>query len=282
MAMMVSASCHTAQRPLSSEESTGKERDNETGLDYFGARYYSGAQGRFLATDPIVLTSKRLLDPQQLNAYAYVRNNPLRFIDPNGEELFLTGNINEAKKMLCQILGSACINGGDNLIYNAKAKTLTVDFNNADLSLNEGANLINDLSEADEKYLFSVGNKYRATDKKGREKTKDMISIETNLPSFPDQHVTLSPPKGFDSSVTIDPSWKLVPSSNTSEMQGSPTWGVAFHEFAEAYGKVTLGIGTYEAGHSYAKEREKQLRQQLPGLHIYLPFSGEKQKEIRK
>jgi RHS repeat-associated protein len=53
-------SCSAAQRFSPWEHSTGKERDAETGLDYFGARYYFGTQGRFLTTDPIILTSKRL------------------------------------------------------------------------------------------------------------------------------------------------------------------------------------------------------------------------------
>ena len=64
-------------------DSTGKERDAETGLDYFGARYYSGAQGRFTSPDPL-LSSGRPDDPQSWNRYAYVGNNPLRFIDPLG------------------------------------------------------------------------------------------------------------------------------------------------------------------------------------------------------
>jgi len=59
---------------------TGKERDTETGLDYFGARYMSSAQGRFTSPDPIVVTKERLRDPQSLNLYAYTRNNPLRFV----------------------------------------------------------------------------------------------------------------------------------------------------------------------------------------------------------
>jgi RHS repeat-associated protein len=63
---------------------TGKERDAETGLDYFGARYFSAAQGRFTSADPIHFLPQRLLDPQQWNMYAYARNNPLRFIDPTG------------------------------------------------------------------------------------------------------------------------------------------------------------------------------------------------------
>jgi RHS repeat-associated protein len=62
---------------------TGKERDAETGLDYFGARYFSGAQGRFTSPDPDNLGAVKS-DPQSWNAYGYVRNNPLRFTDPLG------------------------------------------------------------------------------------------------------------------------------------------------------------------------------------------------------
>jgi len=75
---------------------TGKERDTETagsatpsGLDYFGARYYSGAQGRFTSSDPTFITKARISDPQQLNLYAYARNNLLLYVDPNGREIVL-------------------------------------------------------------------------------------------------------------------------------------------------------------------------------------------------
>jgi len=44
-------------------EFTGKERDQETGLDYFGARYYGSALGRFTSPDPIVIMKQKLLDP---------------------------------------------------------------------------------------------------------------------------------------------------------------------------------------------------------------------------
>jgi RHS repeat-associated protein len=60
---------------------TGKERDQETGLDYFGARYYGSALGRFTSPDPL---GGKLVDPQTLNRYAYVRNNPLSLTDPTG------------------------------------------------------------------------------------------------------------------------------------------------------------------------------------------------------
>ena len=66
---------------------TAKERDVETGLDYFEARYYSSTQGRFTSADPIFIKSDRVIDPQRLNLYAYVRNNPLVYVDPDGRDL---------------------------------------------------------------------------------------------------------------------------------------------------------------------------------------------------
>jgi RHS repeat-associated protein len=69
---------------------TGKERD-ETGLDYFGARYFSSTQGRFTSPDwsetPDPVPYADLSDPQSLNLYAYVRNNPLYYSDPDGHSI---------------------------------------------------------------------------------------------------------------------------------------------------------------------------------------------------
>ncbi len=69
---------------------SGKERDAESGLDYFGARYYSGAQGRFTTPDwsdkPEPIPYANLNDPQTLNLYSYVRNNPLSKADPDGHD----------------------------------------------------------------------------------------------------------------------------------------------------------------------------------------------------
>ena len=70
--------------PVTDVKFTGKERDAETGLDYFLARYMSSAQGRFTSPDPMQLMPQKLLDPQQWNMYGYARNNPLRFVDPTG------------------------------------------------------------------------------------------------------------------------------------------------------------------------------------------------------
>jgi RHS repeat-associated protein len=90
----------------------GKERDVETGttssgpLDYFGARYYASQTGRFTTADPsdpvkIARTASaagvpseiggsllyaRLENPQRWNRYSYALNNPMRLVDPFGQE----------------------------------------------------------------------------------------------------------------------------------------------------------------------------------------------------
>jgi RHS repeat-associated protein len=67
---------------------TGKERDQESGNDYFGARYYASSMGRFMSPDwsakvePVPYV--KLSDPQTLNLYAYVGNNPLSRFDATG------------------------------------------------------------------------------------------------------------------------------------------------------------------------------------------------------
>src|SRR5438309_317081 len=60
---------------------TGYEHDTESGLDYAHARYYANKQGRFTSGDPLAGTR---FNPQTLNRYTYVLNNPLRYVDPSG------------------------------------------------------------------------------------------------------------------------------------------------------------------------------------------------------
>jgi RHS repeat-associated protein len=67
---------------------TGKERDAESGLDYFGARYYASSMGRWMSPDwsakqePVPYS--KLDNPQTLNLYSYVQNNPLSNLDDDG------------------------------------------------------------------------------------------------------------------------------------------------------------------------------------------------------
>jgi len=68
-----------------SRKFTGKERDTESGLDNFGARYNASSLGRFMTPDPSKLSLKHLLNPQKWNEYAYVLNSPLAYFDPDGQ-----------------------------------------------------------------------------------------------------------------------------------------------------------------------------------------------------
>jgi RHS repeat-associated protein len=76
---------------------TGKERDSESGNDYFGARYFGSGMGRFLSSDPLPWVHWQhgkkndqekfawyIANPQNFNLYAYVLNNLLNKTDPTG------------------------------------------------------------------------------------------------------------------------------------------------------------------------------------------------------
>ncbi|HLI76807.1 MAG TPA: RHS repeat-associated core domain-containing protein [Acidobacteriaceae bacterium] len=64
--------------------STGKERDTESGLDYFKYRMYASSMGRWMSPDPSGLTHADLGNPQSLNLYNYVGNSPLTRTDLDG------------------------------------------------------------------------------------------------------------------------------------------------------------------------------------------------------
>ncbi|OQY89921.1 MAG: hypothetical protein B6D41_10085 [Chloroflexi bacterium UTCFX4] len=74
---------------------TGQKSDDSTGLMFYGARYYDVTLGRFIQPDTIV---PQPMDPQSLNRYSYVRNNPINLIDPSGH----------AEEPSCQAWDSWC------------------------------------------------------------------------------------------------------------------------------------------------------------------------------
>ena len=69
---------------------TGKERDTESGNDYFGARYYASSMGRFMSPDSSGFS--HLSNPQAWNLYAYTYNNPTSLRDPDGHDVSCANN----------------------------------------------------------------------------------------------------------------------------------------------------------------------------------------------
>ena len=68
---------------------SAKEKDTETGLSYFGARYYSSDLSIWLSVDP--MSDKY----PSLSPYVYCANNPIKLVDPNGEEIVITSTTDD-------------------------------------------------------------------------------------------------------------------------------------------------------------------------------------------
>jgi RHS repeat-associated protein len=96
----------------------GKEKDTETGLSYFGVRYFLAQTGRFIAPDPIRAVDPfsgnvgpHLSNPQRLNIYSYGINNPYKFLDPDGRDIAVVAGAPQGKNIFGHI-GAGVTNKG--------------------------------------------------------------------------------------------------------------------------------------------------------------------------
>jgi RHS repeat-associated protein len=111
---------------------TGQERDSESGLDNFGARYYGSNMGRFMSPDPL---GGHMEDPQTLNRYVYVRNNPTSLTDPTGLDcVYISQDLSGL------VTSGGCTNN-NGIFVNGTIDTNSFNLtqsDNGDLSLNFG------------------------------------------------------------------------------------------------------------------------------------------------
>jgi RHS repeat-associated protein len=120
--------------------STGKERDSESGNDYFSARYYGSSMGRFLSPDPTQLYYADPTNPQSFNLYSYVYNNPLANTDPTGTDACATDNGDGTATIVNAADGGAVDCQGNGSYITTNQQVSAVGFNsNGDLSV-YGAN----------------------------------------------------------------------------------------------------------------------------------------------
>jgi len=261
--------CYTSSTDIA-QKFTGKERDGETGLDYFGARYLSGAQGRFTSPDRPLL-DQHPEDPQSWNLYSYVRNNPLKFLDPNGDELRVSQGWDQAQQDLCGILGTS--DCAERISYDQKTQIVSVNLKGIDLSKNAGAQLLSDLTGSPSLYDLAYGSTVNT-----RGGLINVNFIE-NLDINPDwrygkgKQPTDLPASGIADQIAFN--WANVTPTSTNLLRPADRSTVVFHELAEAFAKIDLGLPYMVQGqarqgaHYNAMEREKALRRGRPELFMY-------------
>lgn len=100
---------------------TGKEHDDATGLTYFGARYYDPELARFMSIDPVGFAEANLMS---FNRYAYVNNNPYKYVDPDGRDLVLVGDAGQSGKMF-ELAAKTWVkqNAGKHTVVNVRTGT---------------------------------------------------------------------------------------------------------------------------------------------------------------
>jgi RHS repeat-associated protein len=113
------------------QQFTGYERDAETNFDYAHARTYFNRLGRYTSIDPGPFD---VLNPQVMNRYSYAINNPLKYIDPDGRKIRLTGTSAEVvymKTYLENISGyklDVDKKGNVKIVGTIESKTVSKDF----------------------------------------------------------------------------------------------------------------------------------------------------------
>jgi RHS repeat-associated protein len=249
-----------------------KERDEETGLDYFGARYYSApvrwADGdssgsyRWLSIDPVLDRSRAITNPQLWNLYAFCADNPESFVDPKGSVLYVAQMYESIKAIAGAAVGRLSIQDG----------RLDVSKITDEDMKDPGVQLLVALAESD--YIFSYSEGISAMTAGGECSVDGVL----NLDDAPDwrygsrKSLLALPPLGINDLVVINPNRAWVDNSTRSIAVSFAA--IAFHELAEAFYKIVFRIPYYEKGgspgaHLLALSWEQRLINQRNGFTSY-------------
>jgi RHS repeat-associated protein len=148
---------------------TGHERDPETKLDFAQARYCSSTTGRFMSPDNF-LNDTSAVDPASWNLYVYVRNNPLRYVDPSGERIYVGGlSQTEQEELISRINYTygcqTCVSVGSDGYLQVDTSNLSNAVRSATQYLTDAINATNwyadvQVSNNDPSIAFGQGTKF--------------------------------------------------------------------------------------------------------------------------
>jgi RHS repeat-associated protein len=125
---------------------TGQEKDWEGNqLNYYGARYYDAQLGRFTQPDSMLPNP---YDPQQINRYAYVRNNPIKYVDPSGNILITAVLI---------VAGAIAIDQGWNIYEDLQQRSIINDPNSTSAEIAAAKSYKNDIWQTEANFMFMTG-----------------------------------------------------------------------------------------------------------------------------
>ena len=225
---------------------SGKERDEETGFSYFGARYYNSSYSIWLSVDP--MSDKY----PSMSPYVYCANNPVKLVDANGEEVIVSGSgkedvVTQINNMTSKKFNVSLDEHG-RMTYSGKAKTKTEKLLKDAIDRNDIT--INIVAENDQKSFKSKtdGKTYEyQTESDGIMSTGAYGGSEYN-----NGHAT--------SYQYVDPSRSAKLDKDVGDMM---TGGYMLHEFAEGYYSAVIALdnkkgdpisvrGNYNASHSKA------------------------------
>lgn len=249
---------------------TGKERDAESNLDHFGARYFASTTGRFMSPDPPLL-DQHIADPQSWNLYGYARNNPLGYIDPTGNAIELCGGEVERKKALAFLQNSLGdkeaasrlyineVKDGDKTRYFVGIKGDVGKFMKLSETSHDLANLV------EHKNVVEFGLTSQDLSRFG-----GAVTYEKGEAGNQNVRVLVNPEQAYVANRVLDPNTVL----GFGRFQGQnrdPRWRVnpftpeamTWHEFGHAWGMINGRPS--ERTNPEAFDWENRMRQQLYG-----------------
>ncbi len=243
---------------------TSKERDPDMGIDDFGARFYKNSMARFYSADwsghPVDIPYADLENPQSLNLYSYVNNNPLSRVDKDGHEVDFIGTDQDKKTELERLVANASKTDKNGLSESSLFKETTDKNGKTTLTLdkNAAANFKGDHSAG---YNLLTG----AID------AKPIISIQM---SDKDSYTSAADSHG---NVTVNLNRNVSPIDAISPLRGFNGQAIP-NPFSIIAGHETLGhayprIMGWPSDEQSARQVENQLRREQ-GLPLRDPNSN--------